>query len=410
MPRILQVLHDLVTSQSYLIISTIRLSKNTDEASLYVVRNESNGEVYVAKVMGYNNLNAELAYYKKLLPSMQEYLPRLPPNPLFRIDAYNGALLMEFIPYSLEKIKNETEIVPEQVLILGKLLLRMLYKLHNANIVHADIKPENILSRHPTITENTNLILIDFEISTPEGTYCFGATPIYCSIAQGRSGGNVTYKADLESVGYILLAFALKIYGRKLPWEEMARYKERMSSKQQVQNELMNSTDSLFSIIGKYFSLLRTIQDKNFLYLQLFSLFNDCYTILNFTQVEAKFQRGEIIQYEFPLQYQNFFQSTIITLIDRNGNKYLSRIRYDPATKNIYPISNAINRNLSSNCYNLLTLNNAKTKLQQGEMLSFSVESNLSDFFEIPIVSFIDKYYRQYLTPASHDPVTNQLH
>lgn len=153
----LQILHDQVTNQSYQIISVIRLGKKQEEASLYLVKNPNDEQTYVAKVADYSILKGEYNYYEKLLPYMPGYLPRLPQNPL---NQSKGAFIMEYIPYSLEQIKDTMPISPEQVYILGKLLLQLLQKLHSQNIVHGDLKPGNILSRTLTINDNTNLVLI----------------------------------------------------------------------------------------------------------------------------------------------------------------------------------------------------------------------------------------------------------
>lgn len=87
-------------------------------------------------------------------------------------------------------------------------IIDTLYKMHNHNIVHLDIKPENIL-----VTNDHHIKLIDFgfakHVKNKKNLYCSKGTPFYAApeIDHYESGYD-PYKADIWSLGttfYLML-------------------------------------------------------------------------------------------------------------------------------------------------------------------------------------------------------------
>lgn len=94
--------------------------------------------------------------YLHLQRYISDNLLQLQQNTFFIDNINHYEVLLIVYSIIIGKILKETMISPQQVLILDKFLVRL---------VHADVKPGNILSRNPIIDDNTNLVLIDFGIT-----------------------------------------------------------------------------------------------------------------------------------------------------------------------------------------------------------------------------------------------------
>lgn len=80
-----------------------------------------------------------------------------------------------------------------------KQLLEIVANVHDNNIIHNDIKPQNVLS------DNGDLVLIDFGsslLADSPNNILSHATPLYCSIESLQS--NMCLKSDIWSIGVML--------------------------------------------------------------------------------------------------------------------------------------------------------------------------------------------------------------
>ncbi len=130
-------------------------------------------------------------------------------------------MVMEFLRgFSLAKYQDELGTIPiVEALRLVALTLKGLAVVHEAGIIHRDVKPDNIF----LVRDDDGLMpkILDFGLSrhqgktnvTHEGTLL--GTPDYMSPEQARGRGDIDARADLYSTGVILYHLLTK----RLPFE-----------------------------------------------------------------------------------------------------------------------------------------------------------------------------------------------
>jgi serine/threonine-protein kinase len=109
------------------------------------------------------------------------------------------------IAESFEVEKNSRSIQADNVLSYGRQLLDGLSFLHHNNIVHRDIKPQNIL-----ITDEDQVKFCDFGMALVDGVSFCGpssmqvGSPHYAAPEQNKNPNEIDCRADLYSIGVLL--------------------------------------------------------------------------------------------------------------------------------------------------------------------------------------------------------------
>ena len=200
---------------------------------------------------------------------------------------YN-VLVMELMGKSLENIfenSNPKKFSVNCVAKLGLQMIEILRFIHNKNIIHRDIKPDNFVVGKND--KNKNLYLLDFGLAKKYRSSKtlehypmikhknLTGTARYASI-NALNGLSQSRRDDLESVGYVLLYF---LRG-KLPWQGIRlkkkeeRYNRIMEKKiETTPEELCKDFPQEFELYIKYCRGLEYTEDPDYFYLM--KLFNN---------------------------------------------------------------------------------------------------------------------------------------
>lgn len=195
-------------------------------------------------------------------------------------DKYNY-LVIDLLDKSLEYYKNKYKILSlKTVICIGIQMFNRIRDIHNMNIVHRDIKPDNFMSN-----KNNNLIyLIDFGLSRlfiknnkhidNEVNKKIIGTSRYISV-NIHKGNNASRRDDLESIIYILVYLLIE----ELPWQRFTNEEnineKILESKQNYDFRKVESIPKEFILIIGYIRELKfsEIPDYDYIINILFNLY-----------------------------------------------------------------------------------------------------------------------------------------
>jgi serine/threonine protein kinase len=205
---------------------TIRLLGNGSRGSVYLMRHIDTGELFAAKVI--NKKNVRETDVKKL---KDYYIPRLvnhQPNILYVVDAYeddnNFYILSEYFPsQDMFEFRIQDDLYTKVELALT--IAKAIKSLHDANIIHRDIKLENVLIKKKIVDDKVTYIplLIDFDLSCLDvkdspypckgtvGTYIYAAPELFVKMPHDPK------KTDIYSLGIL---FYLLFSDYKYPYKK----------------------------------------------------------------------------------------------------------------------------------------------------------------------------------------------
>ena len=314
--------------------------------------------------------------------------PALPSVKIYGYSRTHNILVMELMGKSLEDLFEE---YPEKkfsvrcVCNIGYQMIEILEYIHNRNIIHRDIKPDNFVIG---LNEKRKYIyILDFGLSkkyrnsktlkhyTIIKSKNLTGTARYASI-HALNGLTQSRRDDLEAVGYVLLYF---LRGR-LPWQGIPvrtkeeRYKKIMDKKLATSaEELCQGFPQQFTDFINYTRQLQYEQDPDYYYLKNLFLI-----VLN--------NQGFKIDCYYDWDKQTIIYNRNFNAVEKNNNEPLSTV---DSIKNLQPVhvgqmnGNQINKNktdnnnlqnnnvsisnknMRTNYYNGSTINEASTLYQR---------------------------------------------
>ena len=228
-----------------------------------VYKAEYNGEYYALKFESRGRAKSLLEMEGTIMSYLQG-----PNIPLVKTYGYSGdynLLVMQLMDKSLEDILRIRKTFSiKTTAMLGFQLIGVLHFIHDKNIIHRDVKPDNCVMGYAELNEN--LYLIDFGLAKKyRSSRTLKQYPLtkkkrltgtarYASI-NALEGYEQSRRDDMESVGYImayLLRGGLPWQGLKLKSKEN-KYKNILEKKRQISSqELFKGFPNEFSEILDY--------------------------------------------------------------------------------------------------------------------------------------------------------------
>ena len=155
--------------------------------------------------------------------TIHNYLSKLdcvPTLKWFGADNAHFYMVMPILHMNIREMKSGHGIyTQEEALSIGEKMLNVVCDIHEMQIVHSDIKPDNFM-----FNTNGELFIIDFGFAR---TFCPEKRMLSSSIGTQNymsravhSSCETRYTDDIESVLYVILYLC----SAKLPWESLANY------------------------------------------------------------------------------------------------------------------------------------------------------------------------------------------
>ena len=245
--------------------------------NIYLSRESSTNEYYAIKLENKNTSPNLLENEASILLYLNS--SRSPAVKIFGCTTNYNILIMELLGKSLEDIfenvLEKKKMSLRCVCNLGVQMIEILEFIHNKNVIHRDIKPDNFLMSNGS---NKYLYLLDFGLAKKyresnkskhfplvQGKKLTG-TARYASV-NALNGVTQSRRDDLESVAYVLLYF-LK---GKLPWQGIMiknkeeRYNRIMEIKRDIKSEeLCKDCPNEFQLYIDYIRKLKYEQDPDY--------------------------------------------------------------------------------------------------------------------------------------------------
>lgn len=230
-----------------------------------IIKEGSFGKVFIAKHKRNGELVAIKAEKRELSNSLKHearvyyYLKNIDGVPKilwFGSDKLNSYIMLPMLGNNLNQYKNEINITDDIIKRIGNSICSILRDIHNMQIVHGDIKPDNIMFDQ----KNEKIYLIDFGFSRKctndpmSRSNSQIGTPNYMSRYCHKMFEPI-YLDDMESLFFVLISLS----SPTLPWNSETNH----DTIKQMKEQFIHMTCENNSITSNFaFTLLSTKRDE----------------------------------------------------------------------------------------------------------------------------------------------------
>lgn len=271
---------------------------------IYTGQNKFTNENVIIKLEDIKNEMNLLQHEAKILNILKN-VNNIPKIKMFGLTKTHNYMVIDKLSHSLEYLKRKCggSFQLKTILQIGMQLLTIIEDIHNAGVLHRDIKPDNILIG--SANKLNQIYLIDFGLSNIYVDEKWNHKPIsnnksvigtlsYISL-NVHNGIEYSRRDDLISIGYILIYF----FKGKLPWQNISC--NDINQKTEIiknikKTEFINLIKSMpfeFIIYFNYCNKLKYDEKPNYKYLK--NLFKNLLELQEQERKSSKFEWIELL-------------------------------------------------------------------------------------------------------------------
>ncbi|TNV74674.1 hypothetical protein FGO68_gene11507 [Halteria grandinella] len=208
--------------------------------------------------IGVNNTISKETYF--LGKMMKAGLLTVPKYYGERYNLGKSYIIMQLVEYSVDEYLTQFKNVASRLNLpqICELMLRALQSLHEINLIHLDVKPENF-----RISEDNKVYLFDFGLVNdyapngrhkPLGKFGFQGSPYFASV-RALNGYTLSRRDDIESLGYTIMHL---LSNDQVPWKDLQNYRDIKAAKEQFL-DAKTAIPEIFIGIKQFINKARTL-------------------------------------------------------------------------------------------------------------------------------------------------------
>lgn len=190
------------------VIRTIYDALNLTGRALYQVKNEGDGLLYAMKVFDDSKNDSREIRAELVALNRQVQLPTLLPRfrTMFNRDGFTYVLMDWMDGESFDIVTKGQPVMDRETAVLRVAMLveltKTIEKIHQANFVHRDIKPQNVLLRNRKVPRE-GVAIIDFGLATQKRYFEEGTLDYQAPEQSGRRDYNIGPTTDVFGIGQV---------------------------------------------------------------------------------------------------------------------------------------------------------------------------------------------------------------